>query len=80
VDTLNRGVDHNVGLHLSRPAGPTLPSAEARWRVAATSLEHSGYGVEGVNSAGEEAKIADQQVTAELTETVRSQGDACQRA
>ena len=72
---------------LGLPLLPPVPNPRAQrpWRVAAAyvnrdaALEHSGYWIEGVNFAVEEAKVTDQQVASELTKNVRCQGDAPRR-
>ena len=69
-----------LGLPLA-PPGPEAEGPKAAWHVVAyinrdRALEHSGCQVEGVDLAGDEAEIADQQVAAERTETGGGESNA----
>jgi hypothetical protein len=84
VDTI--GEEEGVGASVAAP-GPEAESPKAAWRVGDARVadanvnrdraqERPGCGIEGVNLAGDEAEIANQQVAAERTETGRGESNA----
>src|SRR5205085_8695235 len=82
VDAIGEIEGVGVAVHA---ADPEFKRPQATRSIAAAgidrdrALERSGYRVEGVDLAGDEAEIADQQVAAELAETGWSQGNAPRR-
>ena len=79
VDSI--GEEQRVGAPIVAP-GPEAEGPKAAWRVAEANINRDRAQecpverVEGVNLAGDEAEIADQQVVRERTETGRGDGNA----